>query len=85
MLKELEDIYIIDLCCEDDLVPYYEKLGMLKSNGMLVRNYEMQSGIKKIERKTLGYFPSVFTCYVNYQRFHVCNGCYFFMATKRNL
>ncbi|MDD1504664.1 GNAT family N-acetyltransferase [Lysinibacillus sp. CNPSo 3705] len=46
MLKELEDIYMIDLCCEDDLVPYYEKLGMLKSNGMLVRNYEMQSGIK---------------------------------------
>ncbi|MFJ8089838.1 GNAT family N-acetyltransferase [Lysinibacillus sp. NPDC095746] len=46
MLKELEDIYMIDLCCDDDLVPYYEKLGMLKSNGMLVRNYEMQSGIK---------------------------------------
>lgn len=46
MLKELEDIYMIDLCCDDDLVPYYEKLGMLKSNGMLVRNYEMQSRIK---------------------------------------
>ncbi|TQR37132.1 GNAT family N-acetyltransferase [Lysinibacillus sphaericus] len=46
MLKELEDIYMIDLCCDDDLVPYYEKLEMLKSNGMLVRNYEMQSGIK---------------------------------------
>ncbi|MEH7385439.1 GNAT family N-acetyltransferase [Bacillus sp. JJ1521] len=44
MLKELDDIYMIDLCCDDDLVPYYEKLGMIKSNGMLVRNYEMQSG-----------------------------------------
>ncbi|MGE7674292.1 GNAT family N-acetyltransferase [Lysinibacillus sp. NPDC094403] len=45
MLKELDDIYMVDLCCDDDLVPYYEKFGMIKSNGMLVRNYEMQSGI----------------------------------------
>nr|WP_322742869.1 GNAT family N-acetyltransferase [Priestia megaterium] len=45
MLKELDDIYMVDLCCDDDLVPYYEKFGMLKSNSMLVRNYEMQSGM----------------------------------------
>ncbi|MBO9130775.1 GNAT family N-acetyltransferase [Bacillus sp. 165] len=45
MLKELDDIYMVDLCCDDDVVPYYEKFGMLKSNGMLVRNYKMQSGI----------------------------------------
>jgi ribosomal protein S18 acetylase RimI-like enzyme len=45
MLKELEDIYMVDLCCDDDLVPYYEEFGMIKSNGMLVRNYRMQSGI----------------------------------------
>lgn len=45
MLKELEDMYMVDLCCDDDLVPYYEKLGMLKSNGMLVRNFGRQSGI----------------------------------------
>ncbi|ASN07464.1 GNAT family N-acetyltransferase [Virgibacillus necropolis] len=44
MLKELDDIYMIDLCCDDDLVPYYEKFGMLNSNGMLSRNYKMQSG-----------------------------------------
>ncbi|MEY9974156.1 ribosomal protein S18 acetylase RimI-like enzyme [Lysinibacillus sp. RC46] len=46
MLNELDDIYMVDLCCDDDLVPYYEKFRMIKSNGMLVRNYEMQSGIK---------------------------------------
>ncbi|MEO4051842.1 GNAT family N-acetyltransferase [Solibacillus sp. CAU 1738] len=45
MLKELDDIYMIDLCCDDDLVPYYEKFGLRKSNGMFVRNYEMQSGV----------------------------------------
>ncbi|MEI4769079.1 GNAT family N-acetyltransferase [Psychrobacillus sp. FJAT-51614] len=44
MLIELEDIYMIDLCCDDDLVPYYEKFGMRKSNGMIFRNYKMQSG-----------------------------------------
>ncbi|CAG9623729.1 GNAT family N-acetyltransferase [Sutcliffiella rhizosphaerae] len=45
MLKELKDIYMVDLCCDDDLVPYYEKFGMMRSNGMLLRNYSMQSGI----------------------------------------
>jgi len=45
MLKEFENIYMVDLCCDDDLIPYYEKFGMIKANGMLVRNYEMQSGI----------------------------------------
>ncbi|ATP42514.1 GNAT family N-acetyltransferase [Solibacillus sp. R5-41] len=45
LLKELDDIYMIDLCCDDNLIPYYENFGMIKSNGMLVRNYEMQSGI----------------------------------------
>ncbi|MGF6949032.1 ribosomal protein S18 acetylase RimI-like enzyme [Neobacillus sp. B4I6] len=45
MLKQLEGIYMIDICCDDNLVPFYEKYGMLKSNGMLKRNYKMQSGI----------------------------------------
>ncbi|MDG5471446.1 GNAT family N-acetyltransferase [Jeotgalibacillus sp. ET6] len=44
MLKELDDLYMVDLSCDDDLVSYYEKFGMLKSNSMLVRNYERQSG-----------------------------------------
>lgn len=44
ILKELDDIYMIDLCCDDSLVPFYEEIGMLKSNGMLKRNYGKQSG-----------------------------------------
>ena len=44
MLKELENIYMVDLCCDDDLVPYYEQFGMTKTNGMIVRNYKMQAG-----------------------------------------
>ncbi|NKI23118.1 GNAT family N-acetyltransferase [Paenibacillus dendritiformis] len=44
MLTELDHIYMIDLCCDDDLVPYYEKLGMTKTNAMIIRNYRRQSG-----------------------------------------
>jgi len=47
MLKELNDIYMIDLCCDDDLIPYYDAFGMTKTNGMVLRNYNMQSGNKK--------------------------------------
>ncbi len=45
MLEELSNIYMIDLCCDDDLIPLYKKFGMIRSNGMLLRNYKMQSGI----------------------------------------
>jgi len=48
MLIELHDIYMIDLCCDDDLDPLYEKFGMMKSNGMLIRNYRIQSGISNV-------------------------------------
>ncbi|MED4017888.1 GNAT family N-acetyltransferase [Sutcliffiella cohnii] len=45
MLKELDDIYMIDLMCDEELQPYYEKLGLMKSVGMIRRNYSKQSGI----------------------------------------
>ncbi|QNK88782.1 GNAT family N-acetyltransferase [Sporosarcina sp. FSL K6-1540] len=48
MLKELDGIYMIDLCCDDDLIPYYDKFGMTQTNGMVFRNYKMQSGSLKI-------------------------------------
>jgi ribosomal protein S18 acetylase RimI-like enzyme len=44
MLQELDNIYMIDLMCDKELQPYYEKLGMIKSAGMIIRNYHMQSG-----------------------------------------
>lgn len=45
MLQELNELYMIDLCCDEDLIPYYKKFGMIQSNAMLLRNYQMQSGI----------------------------------------
>ena len=44
MLDRLKDFYMIDLLCDEDLQGFYEKLGMSKARGMMVRNYEYQSG-----------------------------------------
>ncbi len=44
MLKELDDFYMVDLLCDEDLQLFYEKLGMFKSQGMMIRNYKYQSG-----------------------------------------
>jgi ribosomal protein S18 acetylase RimI-like enzyme len=44
MMQELRDMYMIDVCCDADLVPYYEKFGMVKGSSMMLRNYHRQSG-----------------------------------------
>lgn len=44
MLEELKDHYMIDLLCDENLRPFYEKLGMSKATGMMRRDYENQSG-----------------------------------------
>lgn len=44
MLNELESYYMVDLSCDDQVVPFYEKLGLRKNNSMFIRNYKFQSG-----------------------------------------
>lgn len=44
ILLELKDLYMVDLCCDKELVPYYEKHGMFHSHGMIYRNYDSQNG-----------------------------------------
>ncbi|MDX8362807.1 GNAT family N-acetyltransferase [Cytobacillus sp. IB215316] len=44
MLQELNDMYMIDVMCDEDLQPYYEKFGMIRSSGLIIRNYNKQSG-----------------------------------------
>ena len=44
MLELLGDMYMIDLMCDEELQGYYEKLGMHRSHGMILRNYAEQSG-----------------------------------------
>ncbi len=44
MQEALSHLYMVDLLCDADLVPYYEKLGMSKASGVCLRNYDRQSG-----------------------------------------
>jgi ribosomal protein S18 acetylase RimI-like enzyme len=44
MLEELKSYYMIDLSCDDQVVPFYEQLGLRKNNSMFLRNYDVQSG-----------------------------------------
>lgn len=44
MLDNLRHLYMIDLMCDTDVQPFYERLGMRRYSGMIYRNYERQSG-----------------------------------------
>ncbi len=43
MLDSLRHLYMIDLMCDDDLKPFYARLGFRPWTGMLIRNYDRQA------------------------------------------
>jgi ribosomal protein S18 acetylase RimI-like enzyme len=45
MLERLHEIYMVDLLCDPDLQAFYSRVGMEESTGMLVRNFDRQSGM----------------------------------------
>ena len=45
--EELKDFYMVDLLCDEELIPFYERLGMQKAAGVCLRNYENQSCKKR--------------------------------------
>lgn len=45
MLANLGDLYMVDLLCDDDVAPFYERIaGLTRAGGFVVRNYELQAG-----------------------------------------
>jgi ribosomal protein S18 acetylase RimI-like enzyme len=44
MLAKLSGLYMVDLICDPEAQPLYERLGMKKATGMMLRNYENQIG-----------------------------------------
>ena len=42
MIASLGHLYQIDLLCDLDVQPFYERLGMQRASGMLIRNYDRQ-------------------------------------------
>ena len=46
MLDRLQDFYMVDLLCDEDLQEFYAGLGMTPAAGMMIRNYQRQTGEK---------------------------------------
>ena len=45
MHERLADLYMVDLLCDDDVAPFYERVGgFTRAGGFIHRNYAMQSG-----------------------------------------
>lgn len=44
MLERLRHLYAIDLLCDPEVQPFYERHGLRRSSGMIARNYARQSG-----------------------------------------
>lgn len=51
MLVTLDHLYQIDLMCDDDLRPFYERFGMRPSGGMIIRNYDRQNASPPGDRR----------------------------------
>jgi ribosomal protein S18 acetylase RimI-like enzyme len=46
VFEKFDDIYKVELMCDEELQNYYAKLGMKKSLGMMILKYQHQSGRK---------------------------------------
>jgi GNAT superfamily N-acetyltransferase len=44
MMATLSDMYAVDVICDDDVMPFYERVGFLRSGAMIRRNYDRQHG-----------------------------------------
>ena len=40
----LEGLYMVDVLCDDDVLPFYQKLGFQTARGAMIRRYGHQSG-----------------------------------------
>ncbi len=48
-IAEMKDIYMLDLSCDDDLVDFYKRFDMVKTNAMSLRNYSAQAGLNGLD------------------------------------
>lgn len=46
MLEKLQDFYMIDTSCDENLKSFYSQFGMQEAVAMIKRNYDKQSGRK---------------------------------------
>jgi ribosomal protein S18 acetylase RimI-like enzyme len=43
MLSQLSDLYMIDLCCDENVTNFYDSFGFTRANAMILRNYNRQA------------------------------------------
>ncbi len=44
MLRKVEHLYMVDLMCDPEMQPFYERVGMQPASGMMIRNWARQAG-----------------------------------------
>jgi len=44
MLDDLSSLYMVDVMCDEEVVPFYEHLGLRRATGVIRRTYSRQSG-----------------------------------------
>ena len=44
MIEKLNHFYMVDLICNEELQPFYKQFGMGPYSGMVIRNFDRQSG-----------------------------------------
>ena len=44
LLERIGDLYMIDVVCDEDVQPFYERLGLQRWNAMIRRKYDAQGG-----------------------------------------
>jgi len=50
MLSVMSGLYMVDTICDPEVAPFYEKFGMERGIGMLIRRHELQSGAEEDTR-----------------------------------
>jgi len=43
MIDHYKNLYMLDLTCDENLQKYYDKYGLKKSTGMMIRNFDQQN------------------------------------------
>jgi GNAT superfamily N-acetyltransferase len=43
LLRALAGLYMVDLMCDDDVRPFYERLGFVAGSGAVIRNYDWRT------------------------------------------
>lgn len=47
LLERLDHLYMIDVTCDEEVLPFYTSLGLTPSTGASLRNYQHQSGANR--------------------------------------